>query len=85
LKCPSCGIGFIPIERKTRVIEKAGPASHKVLLVAAGAVAVGVGFLSIWLAVAIVIVALLAGIFVRLGRITKRQGGVPFRNPTDCR
>jgi hypothetical protein len=75
LKCPSCGIGFIPVERKTRVLERDGHAPRQVLLVAAvaaGVVAVGAGFISIWLALAIVIVALLAGIFVRLGRIAKR-------------
>jgi DNA-directed RNA polymerase subunit RPC12/RpoP len=74
LKCPSCGIGFIPVERRTRVRETAGPsAPYWVWAIVAGVVAVGVGFISIWLALAVAVVALLAGIFARLGQIARRQ------------
>jgi DNA-directed RNA polymerase subunit RPC12/RpoP len=74
LKCPSCGIGFIPVERKTRVREPARPdVPYWVWAIIAGVLAVGVGFISIWLALAVATVALLAGIFVRLGQMAKRQ------------
>jgi DNA-directed RNA polymerase subunit RPC12/RpoP len=74
LQCPSCGIGFIPVERKTRVRESAGPdMPYWAWAIIVGVIAAGVGFISIWLALAVATVALLAGIFVRLGQIAKRQ------------
>jgi DNA-directed RNA polymerase subunit RPC12/RpoP len=74
LKCPSCGVGFIPVERKTRIKETQRTGTRTWLLVlTAGALLVAVGFISIWLALALATVALLAGIFVRLGRIASRK------------
>jgi DNA-directed RNA polymerase subunit RPC12/RpoP len=74
LKCPSCGIGFIPVERKTRFKEPAGSeVPYWAWAIIAGLAAVGVGFISIWLALAVAAVALLVGIFVRLGQIARRR------------
>ena len=83
LICPACGIGFIPVERKTRVREAretvpmmlfAGVAAA-VLVVVVLALVLGpvLGAGVIWLGVVVAIVALLIGIFVRLGRIAKRR------------
>lgn len=74
LKCPTCGTGFIPVERKTRVRKTKGPdLPYWQWAIIVGVVAVGVGFVSIWLALAVAAVALLAGIFVQLGKLTKHQ------------
>jgi DNA-directed RNA polymerase subunit RPC12/RpoP len=79
LKCPACGIGFIPVERKTRVREVRESAPTMVFAGAAGVVlmivllalvfgpVVGGGV--IWLGVVVAVVGLLIGIFVRLGRM----------------
>jgi len=83
LKCPACGIGFIPVERKTRVREAreslpmmvfAGVAAA-VLVVVVLALVLGpvLGAGVIWIGVVMLVLALLIGIFVRLGRMANRR------------
>jgi len=83
LKCPACGIGFIPVERKTRVREGRESVPTMVFAGAAAAVLIGVllavvlgpvvGAGVIWLGVMVAVVGLLVGIFVRLGRMANRK------------
>lgn len=76
MKCPSCGIGFIPQKIKTRELQVGGDKDfsqgrmvvYGILLV----VAVVTSFLSIWFGIAMAIIALLTGILIEVSRLSRK-------------
>ena len=76
MKCPSCGTGFIPEKIETRTLEVGGNRSsiqlrlilYAVLLI----VAILLGFVSIWLGIAITIITLLSAILAELSRLNRK-------------
>lgn len=72
LKCPGCGTGFIPVERKTRETQRRMPTRDKAVLCAiAGVLALGAlaSLVSLWAAAVVCALGLLAGILFMLFRI----------------
>jgi predicted RNA-binding Zn-ribbon protein involved in translation (DUF1610 family) len=76
MKCPSCGTGFIPEKIKTRELQAGthkGSTHRRIILYGVLIVlAIGTGFISLWLAVAITIIVLLAAILVELSRNARK-------------
>ena len=72
LKCPACGIGFMPVKVETRERGNRKAGSALAFWIGIGVVALVLGVINIWMGVAIAVIALLAGIFVRLGQIAKK-------------
>ena len=76
MKCPSCGIGFIPEKIETRDLQvgdnrgsiQARMIIYGILIV----VAICMGFISLWLAIAITIITLLAAILGELSRLNRK-------------
>jgi len=77
LRCPACGIGFMPvhIETRTQIGPKPKSLPHAVWLYPLLALLlISTGFISFWAVIAVAVVVLLALVVYKLSVLTKRTG-----------